>query len=165
MHEMKIEMGPDGEPIVTKGRSIDDVAAFLKPDAEPPPYCFPTRANDGIEVVPGITVSQRLIEAAVEAASPGDTPLDHQAHYSDLKKRQLQLHEEVRQDLDAAHKFLQEMFERVENPPNPQEKYISFDAMPTPLQRVVKAYADAAAANKELAEAISALKSEPPVAS
>jgi len=126
------------------------------------PYCMPIKADTPtVEVAPGIMVSETLIRAAVEATSSGDTPQDHQDHYRQLKRRDKTLHEEVKKDLKASKKFVQEMFERANNPPNTKEKYVSFDAMSPSLQRVVKAYTAATEANKELDEAIKALAAEP----
>lgn len=121
-----------------------------------------TRERVEVEVAPGIMVSEHLIRAAVEATSTGDSPQDHQDYYRNLKLRDKKHQEEVRKDLNASKKFVKEMFDRLNNPPNMKEKYISFDAMPKPLQRVVKAYSAAAEANKELEEAIKALASAPP---
>lgn len=69
--------------------------------------------------------------------------------------------EELRQDINASKQVVQEMIERIKNPPNMKERYISFDAMPTALQRVVRAYIAVSEANRELDEAIKALATEP----
>ena len=55
------------------------------------------------------------------------------------------------------------MWDRARKRVNKHEKFVSYDAMPTPLQRVVKAYIDAAAANTELDAAVKALNLAPMV--
>lgn len=45
-------------------------------------------------------VSKHLISAAVEATSIGDTSTDHTYYYRELKRRELRLYSEVKQDID-----------------------------------------------------------------
>jgi hypothetical protein len=122
----------------------------------PDPYSMAVKGDKPlVEVVPGIMVSEHLIQAAVDATSTPGAVEDVERREA-VKEREL---DEIREDISASRQVLQAMAERMRNPPDLAEKYVSFDAMPAPLQRVVKAYIDADAANKELDSAIAALKS------
>jgi len=132
---------------------LDEHKSKVQP---PDPYCMAVKGDKPlVEVVPGIMVSEHLIQAAVDATStPGAVEDGERREVA--KEREL---DEIREDISASRQVLQAMAERLRNPPDLQEKYVSFDAMPSPLQRVVKAYIDADAANRELDAAIAALKS------
>jgi hypothetical protein len=111
-----------------------------------------TGRTDNVEVAPGVIVSQHLIDAAVGIASP--TPVKGAAQWTALSNRVLN---EIREDISSSQKFVQEMVDRMRNPGRYDEKYVSYDQMPKPLQRVVAAYIAVNEANKELEEAIKAL--------
>lgn len=68
------------------------------------------------------------------------------------------LAEELRADMRASQQVIQAMIERACQPLKLDEKYVSYDAMPEPLQRVVAAYIAVSDAHKELDEAIRALQ-------
>jgi hypothetical protein len=136
---LKVETGPDGYPRIMAGLSD----ACSAPEPEPPPYCIPvarTRSQETIEIEPCILVEQ-MFES-------------RRARIETMKR-------EIREDLNVSKQVVQSLVELIRNPPNMKEKYISYDAMPAALQRVVKAYTDAAEANRELDEAIKALAAEP----
>ena len=110
-----------------------------------------------VEVMPGVTVSQAQIDAAVEATtSPSVVDLAEEK-FDNVKRRTESLHAEVKEDLEISKRVVQEMVERMRTPLNMQEKYVSLDAMPEPLKRVVKAYAELDSAKTELAAAIAGL--------
>ncbi len=117
----------------------------------------PLRDRIDVEVAPGLTVPKHLIEAAVnQTSSPAIEEVIEKRH-----KRMARDAAELKADLAAGQKVLQEMAERLSSPVNLDEKYVSYDAMPAPVQRLVKAYIDAEAANLELNEAIQALARTP----
>jgi len=126
------------------------------------PLCMPVKSASSaatVEVAPGIMVSQHLIDEAVKTTS-GDQALADD--YVDQIERQAEARArdraELKADISASQQVVKEMFERLRNPLDPREKYVSYDSMPAPLQRVVKAYIDASAANAELDEAVKALQ-------
>lgn len=124
--------------------------------SEPPPFSVPITGNSPvIEVAPGIMVSQHLIKEVAQASAYGEPELDsiEQKHVSKLKERQ-----EMKELISASKQVVQSMVKRAREPVNPDEKYVSYDAMPAPLQHVIKAYIDASEANKKLDEAVKALK-------
>jgi len=165
MNEENIQLGPDGEPIIRLEpkasrwaalAGLSDVPGMPDPLISPPPFSVPLSANHGptVEVVPGIMVSEHLIRSAVEATTePGAEDEIERRMHAATKAR-----EELRQDIEKSREVVQAMMDRVRNPPNMKEKYISFDALPAPLQRVMTAYTAAAEANKELEDALAALK-------
>ncbi len=114
--------------------------------------------TSNVEVAPGVMVSQHLIDAAVNATvdNPAEAARIEAVERKALKKAKE--FAELKQDISASHKFVQEMFDRMRNPMKYDEKYVSFDQMPKPLQRVVNAYMAVSDANKELEEAIKALQ-------
>ncbi len=117
----------------------------------------PLRDRIDIEVSPGLKVPKHLIEDAVnQTSSPAIEEVIEKRH-----KRMVRDAAELKADLAAGQKVLQEMAKRLTNPVNLDEKYVSFDAMPAPVQRLVKAYMEAEAANLELNEAIQALAKTP----
>lgn len=133
--------------------------AFTRLLVEPPPFSLPRGSNPkpSIEVLPGIMVSKEAIDEAVRATTdPRVEEIVEQRHKRISKER-----EEIKNDLNASRQFLQAMVDRFRQPINPNEKYVSYDAMPAPLQRIVRAYIDAEAANRELEEAIKALAQAP----
>lgn len=166
---MSIGTGVEGEPVINvAGHTAErwkvlagvesPAAAAAAVGPEPPPFSIPINdLNRTVEVAPGILVSEHLIRDAVNATSvPGE--IDRVEARENAKKR---MFDELRQDIDASKRVVQSMIERIKNPPNLQEKFISFDAMPASLQRVVNAYIAASDANRELDEAIKALAAEP----
>lgn len=117
-----------------------------------------------VEVVPGVMVAQHLIDAAVESTVAFDARTEEVIQEAERQqvRKQKDL-AELRTDIDNSSKFVKEMFDRMRNPAKYDEKFISYDQMPKPLQRVVNAYMAVNEANRELEEAIkgiSALKSE-----
>ena len=64
---------------------------------------------------------------------------------------------QIRQEIEVSKQVVQGLVELARASFNPMETYVSYDAMPVPLQRVIKAYAAREEANRELAEAIKAL--------
>lgn len=161
-----IQTGEHGEPIMTvpgkTGERWKQLAGIETPAAsvgpEPPPFSIPINdLSRTVEVAPGILVSEHLIRDAVAATSePG---VEERIEARENARNRLR--EELRQDLNSSKQVVQDMIERLRNPPNLQEKFISFDAMPASLQRVVSAYIAASDANRELDEAIKALAAEP----
>ena len=153
--EMKIETGADGEPIIKSFINI-----------EPPPIEVPVHfkrpAGPAVEVVPGVMVSQTLIDEAVRLTSSGPVSEDHVEAIERKHLRVAQEHAEIKQDISTSKQIVESMLARMREPVNPDEKYISYDSMPAPLQRVVKAYIDVGAANNELAEAIKGLQQMAP---
>lgn len=134
-----------------------------------PPYCMPNLSkSDVVEVAPGVMVSQHLIDEAVRHTSNLDQSEEVENYAqkieSDLRAKEYDL-AGLKQDLSASKQIVQSMIDRARQPVNTHEKFVSYDAMPTPLQRVVKAYIDAAAANKELDDAVKALNLVPLVVS
>lgn len=159
--EPKIETGPDGEPVVTACVCWGEPWCTHAIQAEPPPFSLPSnRTKPVIEVLPGVMVSQHLIDEAVRATSdPGaDTRVEEVERKYKVAAR---AREELKNDLASSRQFLQAMVDRLRSPVNPDEKYVSYDAMPPPLKRIVKAYIDAEAANRELEDAIKALAKAP----
>lgn len=138
--DISIEMGPEGP-------------RFAQP--EPPPFSVPIpRHRDVVEVAPGIMVSQALIDEAVQVTSDPNVTEAIEQRQNVVAREQLL----IKEDITASRQIIAAMVERLKNPPNMQERYVSYDSMPAPLQRVVKAYIDAAAANEELDAAIKALR-------
>ena len=137
-----------------------------------PPFSLPVGKNEKkatVEVVPGVMVSQKLIDEAVRLTTNPLSPSYEYDAAEAVERRRLarqKANEELRQELDASRQIVQSMLDRMRDPLKFDEKFVSFDTMPTPLQRVIKAYIDAAAANKELNEAVAALQKDltPPTA-
>jgi hypothetical protein len=137
-----------------------------------PPYTYPTRdKRPQVEVLPGVMVSQRLIDEAVRARDSVADARVEEIECKRIEHKQVaavaaaRAREELKNDLASSRQFLQAMVDRLRSPVNPDEKYVSYDAMPPPLQRIVKAYIDAEAANRELEDAIKALARAPITAS
>jgi hypothetical protein len=112
-----------------------------------------------VEVIPGVRISQAQIDAAVKATSGSETLIHPFAARDERDAAKEKFFEDIRQDIKASRSVIQEMMERLRTPVDMQEKYVSYDSMPAPLKRVVKAYIDVEEANKELTEAIKALGS------
>jgi len=133
-----------------------------------PPFSLPVSKHtkkSQVEVVPGVMVSQKLIDEAVRLTSdPATETAVEDAEQRRL--RRLRANEELRNEIDTSRQIVQSMLDRMREPLRYDEKFVSYDTMPGPLQRVVKAYIDAAAANKELNEAVAALQKDltPPTA-
>ena len=158
-----VKTGPDGEPIldipmigkeeverrmrIKSTREILNAAGSFHEKTAP-------REDATIEVAPGIEVSERQIKLAVEATTNPCAAIEIDRKYAAREKTR----EEVQKDIDISKEVINSMNERRREPVNPQEKYVSFDAMPTPLQRVVTAFAAASEANKELDAALAELK-------
>lgn len=174
---MSIGTGAEGEPVINvSGHTAErwqelamgptyrprskPVAA--RPDlAEAPAFSIPiSDLSRTVEVAPGILVLEHLIRVIRDAVNATSEPgeVDRVEARENAKKR---MFDELRQDIDASKRVIQSMVERIKNPPNMQEKFISYDAMPPSLQRVVNAYIAASDANRELDEAIKALAAEP----
>jgi len=129
------------------------------------------KAKDrAVEVAPGIMVSQKLIDEAVRMTSQGgvaDMAADYRERLAEERRLQIAKDQaELRQDIDNSRTLVLEMLNRMREPAKYDEKFVSYDTMPGPLQRVVKAYIEAEEANKNLAEAVAALAGDlkPPVA-
>jgi hypothetical protein len=180
--ENEIKTGSDGEPIIFANNpavneilnkmhdGIDNAARNRDMQwADLPPYCMPNLSkSDVVEVAPGVMVSQHLIDEAVRHTSFSVDDEEAEDYAEEVEKVQLakQKHfEELKQDLSTSKQIVQAMMDRARQPVNTHEKFVSYDAMPTPLQRVVKAYIDAAAANTELDAAVKALNLAPLVVS
>lgn len=159
--EPKIKTGADGETLESACTCWGEPWCTHAIQAEPPPFSLPSnRTKPAIEVLPGVMVSQHLIDEAVRATT--DPGADERVEAVERKyKVAARDREELKNDLASSRQFLQAMVDRLRQPVNPDEKYVSYDAMPPPLQRIVKAYIDAEAANRELEEAIKALAKAP----
>lgn len=95
-------------------------------------------------------VPERLIQEATQVVETCalDTPWVTKSCAADVAR-------DIKQDIDAGRKVVQELIStKAELPREPEEKFISFDAMPAPLKRIVKAYMDLEAAQKELDAAV-----------
>lgn len=155
----------DGHPVVKRlaveGEAVErwkEIAFSSTVAPEPPPFSVPiSDVSRTVEVAPGILVSEHLIRDAVEATSAPGVAEQVEARENAKKK----MFEELRQDINTSKQVVQSIIDRLRNPPNLQEKFISYDAMPPLLQRVVNAYIAASDANRELDEAIKALAAEP----
>lgn len=160
MVESYLAADPKGVMMSDEDKKIEPPKeAFTRLLVEPPPFSLPRGSNPkpSIEVLPGIMVSKEAIDEAVRATTdPRVEEIVEQRHKRISKER-----EEIKNDLNASRQFLQAMVDRFRQPINPNEKYVSYDAMPAPLQRIVRAYIDAEAANRELEEAIKALAQAP----
>lgn len=109
-----------------------------------------------VEVAPGITVPEHLISAAVAATSNyAEIDANNRMQSSRVKEA-----EDIKHDIDASRQAIQEMvnIKRIGAQLDPNEKYVSYDAMSPELQRVVKAYVATNEAQLELKEAITALQ-------
>lgn len=177
----EIKTGRDGEPIVFANNpevnkilnnmqeGVDDACRNRQMQwADLPPFCLPNMSNhEVVEVAPGVMVSQKLINEAVRHTSNTDDE-QFETYVEEIEKVQIAKQkdfEELKQDLSTSKQIVQAMMDRARQPVNTHEKFVSYDAMPSPLQRVVKAYIEAAAANKELDEAVKALNLAPMVIS
>jgi hypothetical protein len=121
-----------------------------------------------VEVIPGIMVSQKLIDEAVKYTSTGATEWQAEAREAALERERERIamnNAELRRDIDNSRQFVIGMLQRMREPMKYDEKFVSYDTMPGPLQRVVKAYVEAEEANRNLADAVAALAKdlEPPV--
>jgi len=65
--------------------------------------------------------------------------------------------DQIKKDILASKAVISEIVDRVNNPPN-DERYVGFDSLPAPLQRVIKAYMALAVAQEELDLAVRALR-------
>lgn len=68
--------------------------------------------------------------------------------------------DEIKRDLEISNEITQGLLERVKQPVNLDEKFISYDAMPKSLQRLIDAYNDLIKAKKEFDDSVQCLKSE-----
>ena len=129
------------------------------------------RKDKQVEVSPGILVSQRLIDEAVrQTTSPLLTSDDFvsRAREAEAERRRVLVAKdqaELREDIDKSREVVLAMVNRMREPMKYDEKFVSYDTMPGPLQRVVKAYIEAEEANRNLSEAVAALGKDlqPPV--
>lgn len=121
-----------------------------------------------VEVIPGVMVAQYLIDAAVASTI---NPLHPDANQTteDIQKiereqlRKEKARDELRADINNSAKLVKEMFDRMRNPAKYDAKFVSYDQMPAPLQRVVNAYIAVSEANKELEEAIKGISALQPI--
>lgn len=125
------------------------------------------RKRKQVEVIPGIMVSQVLIDEAVRlTSSQPDAVIDFTEKMREADRERIRkAQEELKQDITASREIVFAMLQRMRDPVKYEEKFVSYDTMPAPLQRVIKAYIEAEAANRELNEAVSALSKDlrPPV--
>lgn len=129
------------------------------------------RKHKQVEIIPGIMVSQVLIDEAVRLTSNpfGSSPSTSEEALEEARERYQQQRAkesaELREDIDKSREVVLAMVQRLRDPLKYEEKFVSFDTMPTPLQRVIKAYIEAEAANRELNEAVTALSKDltPPI--
>lgn len=138
--------------ILSEMSEMTDARPMLSSEA--PPFSLPMSRDHKptIEVAPGVLVSQHLIDEAVGMSGPD--PVSDGEQRTALSNRVLS---EIRDDIKASQTLVQTMVERLRDPAKFDEKYVSYDQMPKPLQRVVAAYIAVNEANKELEEAIKAL--------
>jgi len=134
-----------------------------------PPFSFPVSKHDRkatVEVIPGIMVSQKLIDEAVRLTTDPTSKPSAVEDAEERRLRRLKANEELRTEINTSRQIVQSILDRMRDPVKFNEKFVSYDTMPSPLQRVIKAYIDAAAANKELNEAVAALQKDltPPTA-
>ncbi len=136
----------------------DDSSTVPVVTYDTPAFCIPlTNAvhRNTVEVVPGVMVSQHLIDEAVRLTSFPSASTDQEVEAIERRAAvKAKDHDELRQDISTSRQIVQSMIDRVRNPAKFDEKYVSYDSMPKPIQRIVKAYMDVDAANKELEEAI-----------
>lgn len=137
---------------------VDDAAKQLFPPMAPA-FCVPISSDkEVVEVMPGVMVSRHLIEESATCISDSrDASQVERDRVAVLKDQ-----EELRADINASQQVVKEMFERARTPLNFNEKYVSYDSMPAPLQRVIKAYIALTEARAELDQAVKALQLEPP---
>lgn len=129
------------------------------------------RKHKQVEIIPGIMVSQVLIDEAVRRTTtpysllPSSTEEALEEARERDRERRAKESAELREDIDKSREVVFAMVQRMRDPLKYDEKFISYDTMPPPLQRVVKAYIDAEAANRELNEAVASLSKDltPPV--
>jgi hypothetical protein len=121
-----------------------------------------------VEMIPGIMVSQKLIDEAVRlTSSQPESVIDFTEKMREADRERIKrAQEELKQDITASREIVFAMLQRMRDPIKYEEKFVSYDTMPSPLQRVIKAYIEAEAANRELNEAVAALSKDlkPPVA-
>jgi len=169
MNDDQIETGPEGNPIIhdrkalneilTGVATVDDLNAVEPGPGMTIPVTSRKLLDEQVEMVPGIMVSQRLIDEAVRMTTNPLHPTAEvleAARERDLQRRAKE-NAELREDLDKSRDIVLQMINRMREPLKYDEKFISFDTMPAPLQRVIKAYIDVEAANRELAEAVASL--------
>jgi len=125
------------------------------------------RKEKQVEVIPGIMVSQVLIDEAVRlTSSQPESVIDFTEKMREADRERIKrAQEELKQDITASREIVFAMLQRMREPLKYEEKFVSYDTMPAPLQRVIKAYIEAEAANRELNEAVAALSKDlkPPV--
>lgn len=61
---------------------------------------------------------------------------------------------ETKELIDVSKKVVESIYEQIRQPLNLKEQFISYDAMPTELQRFIKAYQGLIEAKKELTDAL-----------
>jgi hypothetical protein len=111
------------------------------------------KQHDTVEVAPSASVDNRQIEAAVQVAVD-----DHLTPARLPRLRGPAGRAELKRDIEASKKVVQSLVDRLNEPVKPDEKYISFDAMPPPLKRVIEAYIALDAAQKELDKALKGMQ-------
>jgi len=179
--ENEIKTGLDGEPVIfARNAELNDILNMMAEAVDDagrkrnaqyndlPPYCMPNLSKSNVvEVAPGVMVSQHLIDEAVRHTSHSieDEDAEEYAEEVEAHARKQKYFEELREDLSTSKQIVQALLDRARQPVNKHEKFVSYDAMPSPLKRVVKAYIDAAAANTELDAAVKALNLAPMVVS
>lgn len=121
--------------------------------------------NSHVEVVPGVMVAQHLIDAAVSATTGDSSAVSDKVEELEQAHAQWRRRDaaELRMDLVNSAKLVKEMFDRMRNPAKYDAKFVSYDQMPAPLQRVVNAYIAVSEANKELEEAIKGISALQPI--
>lgn len=148
------------DSVVTIGSSEQPRTRYLELP-EPivsPAFCVPVSSDkELIEVVPGVMVSRSLIEDSATVISDMRDADQIARDRAAIEKDRA----ELRSDIDASQQVIKEMFERVQEPLDPKQKYINYDSMPVPLQRVIKAYLALTEARAELDQAVKALQLEP----
>lgn len=119
--------------------------------------------NSHVEVVPGVMVAQHLIDAAVSATTGDSSAVSDKVEELEQAHAQWRRRDaaELRMDLVNSAKLVKEMFDQMRNQAKYDEKFVSYDQMPAPLQRVVNACFAVSEANKELEEAIKGLTALP----
>jgi len=194
MNENQIKTGRDGEPVVhacicwgepwcTHGPAPEKQALneILSEMAEEAPDLSAVQPGPGmtvpvtskkpdrqVEMIPGIMVSQRLIDEAVRLTSSTGQELHDATREVVEEQRRERIQKEnaeMRELIDTSKQVVLAMVQRMRDPLKYDEKFVSFDTMPAPLQRVVKAYIEAEEANRNLSEAVASLAKDlqPPV--
>jgi len=107
-----------------------------------------------VEVMPGITVRQELIDEAVKATSdPAKATLAEEAR--ERAKTQKVIHDhELREDIEVSKQITQAILDQVGKPEPVQ---VNINSLPPELKRVVNAFLNLRVAQGEYADALSAL--------